>query len=297
MTPRLVLSLASLVVSILAMPTLPGLAQDADTPPERRAMQGFPTLLVSPTRLVFEGRKRSAELFLLNNSDTIGTYRLTLHDMVMRVDGSIVAVDPLGRDGGSADGMLRYAPRQVVLQPGETQVIRVLARKPSDLGDGEYRSHLNIRALPPPERGANIDPDAGGASDFSVQPIPTFAVDIPVILRHGGLEAVVSLDIAGVDPGDAARPAAALLSLNRTGARSVYGNLIVSFEPADAAPPVLLGAISGVAVYVPNQRREIAIPLTIPAGLALNEGVVRADYRSPPEAGDARLATATLTMP
>ena len=45
--------------------------------------------------------------------------------------------------------MIVYAPRRVTLAPHEPQSIRIAARPPQGLPDGEYRVHLLFRAIPP----------------------------------------------------------------------------------------------------------------------------------------------------
>ena len=45
--------------------------------------------------------------------------------------------------------MIVYAPRNVTLAPHEPQAIRIAARPPQGLPDGEYRVHLLFRAIPP----------------------------------------------------------------------------------------------------------------------------------------------------
>ena len=49
----------------------------------------------------------------------------------------------------AAEDMIVYAPRRVTLAPHEPQSIRIAARPPQGLADGEYRVHLLFRAIPP----------------------------------------------------------------------------------------------------------------------------------------------------
>ena len=52
-------------------------------------------------------------------------------------------------DDQKAADMIVYAPRRVTLAPHEPQAIRIAARPPQGLPDGEYRVHLLFRAIPP----------------------------------------------------------------------------------------------------------------------------------------------------
>jgi P pilus assembly chaperone PapD len=285
------LSLFLVAASVLTCPR-PAAAQA----PRPEAMQGFPTLLVTPTRLVFEGRARSAELFLLNNSDTPGTYRLSLQDMAMDEDGTIVPAEGLDQESGSASKLLRFSPRQVALAPGERQVIRVLVRKPAGLADGEYRSHLHILALPPPELGAGIAPPGETeAEGFQVMLIPTFAVNVPVIVRQGALEAEARISGLALVR-DAGGAPTLEFWLERTGSRSVYGDLVATLLPTGGAA-VAVAAAAGIAVYTPTPRRRMTLPLSLPGDTNPGPGRIVLAYTEPAEAGGALIAEAALELP
>ena len=82
-------------------------------------------LLVAPTRLVFEGRVRNAELSLVNTGSDITTYRIEFVRLRMREDGSFENVDAAGPGERFSDELVRYSPRQVTLEPGVPQAIRL----------------------------------------------------------------------------------------------------------------------------------------------------------------------------
>ena len=99
--------------------------------------QGAGDLVVSPTRVVLEGRTRSAQLGLVNKGSTTATYRITVVNMHMDESGAIKEVAKPVDGQQFADDLFRYSPRQVTLEPGASQAIRLLLRKPKDLADGE----------------------------------------------------------------------------------------------------------------------------------------------------------------
>ena len=84
--------------------------------------------------------------------------------------------------------MLVYAPRRVTLAPHEPQSIRIAARPPQGVADGEYRIHLLFRAIPP----ANPVVQQAAAEQqkgLRFQLTPVYGVTIPVIVRLGNLQA------------------------------------------------------------------------------------------------------------
>ena len=67
----------------------------------------------------------------------------------MTEDGGLADVaEPTARDK-IAEDMIVYAPRRVTLAPHQPQSIRIAARAPQGLPDGEYRVHMLFRAIPP----------------------------------------------------------------------------------------------------------------------------------------------------
>ena len=101
---------------------------------------------VSLKRIIFEGPVRSEILTLINNTGETQTYRLGWKKYKMDERNSLRALAD-DKDDGSilwADKMLRFAPRRVTIPAGGSQQIRLLLRRPSDIQEAEYRSHLWI---------------------------------------------------------------------------------------------------------------------------------------------------------
>jgi hypothetical protein len=195
---------------------------------------------------------------------------------------------------GFSDSMVRYAPRRVTLAPQVPQTVRLQLRKPAGLPDGEYRSHLMFQAVPEAAR-AGADADTGGA-DVRFHLVPVFGVSVPVIVRSGETQASVSISGLELEP---LTPSDSLprlrLDLNRTGNRSVYGNLTASLEHADGSREVV-GAVNGLAVYTPLARRHVELHLHLPHSTDLSACRLRVGYGTRPGAGDASLAEATLPL-
>lgn len=277
---------AAIVIAALLMAAMPAGAQDGPV--------GVTTLLVSPNRLVFEGRRRSAEIILLNNSDTAGTYRLGLKTMDMDETGRMVEIPDPGPEGGSAASMVRFAPRQVALGPGERQTIRVLARKSRSLPPGEYRTYLAIHALPPPERGTSVE--ATDTGELRIQLVPSFAVNLPVIVRQGDLTVEVGLhDLAFIPGAGPDQPPLLAFRIARTGDRSAYGDLAVAWVPA-GGEAVAVAVANGIAVYPPRGSRAMRLALT-GAPQPLAGGRLHLTYRTRPVEGGELLAEAWLEVP
>jgi len=254
-------------------------------------------LAVSPTRVVFEGRQRTAEVNLVNTTSITATYRISFKNMRMLEDGSYEDIEAPGMYELFADKMIRYSPRQVTLEPGVAQTIRLLLRKPGDLSPGEYRSHLLFQALPPETSGEDIEALDLEEGEIRVQITTVFAITIPVIIRHGKLSATVTVsDLALIPSEKPDEPPALFLRLNRSGDRSVSGEVSVTFVSDKGGDELEVGLIRGLAVLAPYPTRTVKLTLRAPEGVVLQGGRLHVIYRARPEEGGAVLAEADLSL-
>src|SRR5437764_5182134 len=164
------------------------------------AEAGIGDLLVAPTRIVLDGRK-GAEVILNNIGEEPAVYRVSIEFRRMDEDGGLTEVaQPTAADQTAAD-MIVYAPRRVALAPHEPQAIRIAARPPQGLPDGEYRVHLLFRAIPPATpvaQAAASEPEKG----LRFQLTPVYGVTIPVIVRLGNLQATAGIANVQLDEKD-----------------------------------------------------------------------------------------------
>lgn len=217
------------------------------------AEAGVGDLLVAPTRIVLDGRK-GAEIVLNNIGSEPATYRVSVEFRRMDRDGGLEDVaQPTAADKAAAD-MVLYAPRRVTLAPHEPQAIRIAARPPQGLPDGEYRVHMLFRAIPPATpvvQAAAGEPEKG----LRFQLTPIYGVTIPVIVRLGNLQATAGIANVQLDKGKDGNPVVSL-DLSRSGTRSTYGEVRVL--KAGVKDPIALQ--KGVAVYTEVDARHVSVP-------------------------------------
>ena len=152
------------------------------------AQAGVGDLLVAPTRIVLNG-SRGTEIVLSNIGDDVATYRVSVELRRMKPDGSLEDVAVANDREKTAQNMILYAPRRVTIAPNQPQTIRIAARAPAGLPDGEYRAHLLFRAVPAPRP---VAPPAE-VKGVSFELIPIYGVTIPVVVRMGNLSAKVGI--------------------------------------------------------------------------------------------------------
>lgn len=260
--------------------------------------QGVGGLNVFPTRIVFEGRDRSAEVILVNTASSPATFRISFKNMRMLEDGSYEDIEEPGQGELFADKMIRYSPRQVTLEPGVAQTVRLLLRKPANLATGEYRSHLLFQTIPPETAGQDIeDPDLE-EQEIRVRITTVFGVTIPITVRQGELSATVAIaGLALSPPENPDEPAMLSFRLNRTGNRTVSGEVEVTYKSSKEGDEYIVGLVRGIAVLSPYPMRTVKFPLRPPEELVIQNGRLHIVYRSRPEEGSEILAEADLQIP
>lgn len=281
------LHLRSRVISGLFLGLL-ALGLPAQTPPPP-ADGGIGDLLVAPTRVVFEERKRSAELNLSNIGQARATFRISLVRMEMDEMGGIKEL-PFDPGTENLRSLFRFSPRQVTLDPRESQTVRIQVRKPAQLPEGEYRLHMTFRAVPPDAPVPAPQTAAEASKGIAIKLTPIYGIAIPLIVRHGKTSASVSMAEPTLD----AKNGVLRFRLNRAGNQSVYGDLKATLL-APSGPKVLAEA-SGLAVYTPNTGRTVALPLqggrSLPSGSRLH-----VTYSQPALDGGRLLAETVMTTP
>ena len=255
-------------------------------------------LTVTPTRIVFGERDRSAQVYLVNRGETRATFRIEFAQMRMDENGQLSEIDAPNDKERFADALVRYSPRQVELDPGQGQTVRLLLRKPEDLAAGEYRSHLLFYALPDASAGADVERERNpGAKGFSVAIQAIYRIGIPVIVRHGELPVRFSMHDLRLEPALAGgeKPQVSL-RVERAGARSVYGDVDLYFEPAGGAR-ILIGHIKDFVLYTSSDVRRLRVAVDPPQGMRLSGGALHAVYSEDVDGAQRILAEQRIVLP
>jgi P pilus assembly chaperone PapD len=235
---------STLRAAVLAAPLLAAAAP---------AAAGIGDLLVAPTRIVLDGRK-GAEVILNNIGEEPATYRVSVEFRRMTGDGGLIDVPTPSAEDQQAADMIVYAPRKVVLAPHQPQAIRIAARPPHGLPDGEYRVHLLFRAIPPATpvvQAAAAEPAKG----LRFQLTPVYGVTIPVIVRLGNLQATAGIANIQLEHKDGKSLVG--LDISRAGQRSTFGEVRVL--SAGVKSPIAIQ--KAVAVYKEVDVRHVSVPL------------------------------------
>ncbi len=228
------------------------------------AQSGGGVIVLSETLLAVEAHERTATVRASNDTGQRQRYRVSIVDMVMGAEGQLSAPEEDGALAHSASSWVIATPRSLELDPGESQLIRLLIRRPAGLEVGEYRAHLKISQEPPPSHLGGLE-EAPSEEGMAFQITTVYSLSLPVVVRHG--EPKVSATLADARLLDADRLA---LTVERRGNASFRGFAHGVSGSASATFPI--------TIY--RERQEVALTYSLkelegtdgPLTLTLYEG-------------------------
>jgi P pilus assembly chaperone PapD len=243
-------------------------------------------LVVTPQLVELDNANRNQVLTLANRGTEAETYRISIINYRMDGQGDLHLTDTPAEGEGFAGALFRNAPRQITLEPGQPQTVRILYRRPANLQEGEYRSHLLFQQVP---KALPSSLNAQAVGGLSMQIRTVFGVTVPVIVRHGRLEAEGALTaLKPIERADGTPGIA--LRIARGGAKSLRGDLVALLGGEE------VGRLNNVAVYLSTPHRDVELaldPARLPQGSG-NEVVV--EYRERPDKGAATIGSALLRL-
>jgi P pilus assembly chaperone PapD len=278
---RSILPRAAVATALIVCVALGGAA--AIAPIQRASAQnaqaapapGIANLNISPRRIIFTPRERSAAVYVFNQGTAPVLVDVALVDNVMLPSGELVPLRDAERRGGEAAEYVRRVnsaseaiiatPSRLELPAGAGKTVRLRAQMPDGVGGQELRTHLTVTSVPPPSAGLTAEQAAAlGENElqFSVQTI--FGISIPLFIRSGDLPVTARF---GPMTFDRDQPSEALpdgqpvlvVPVRREGARSIFGNIEVRAGVGRNAEPI--GIVRGVGVYTELGERVVRVPL------------------------------------
>jgi len=211
-------------------------------------------VLVAPHAVFIDHRTRTGQITLANSSTEPEEVEIELKFGYPTTDSSgnpyVELIDEPGPEDHSAAEWIRAYPTRVRLEPGQRQVVRLLARPPADLADGEYWSRIIVTSQH--VRDAVVaDTGLRAGITFRQRTI------ISATYRKGEVKTGVELTgLRGAVEGDSL---ITWIGLERSGNAAFLGS--VHFEIVDGNEDVARDWRTPIAVYHGINRR-MAFPLT-----------------------------------
>ncbi len=251
-------------------------------------------LLITPRRVVFDGKMKSHEINLANTGKETATYNVSIIQYRMKEDGSFEEIFEPDPGQKFADPYIRFFPRTVTLAPNEAQVVKIQLNKTGELTDGEYRSHIYFRAVPD-QKPLGEEEIPKDTTSITVKLTPIFGITIPVIIRVGVSTTNMTISDLALTLTEENQPRLSM-TLNRTGNMSVYGEIEVTYLSAQGKK-TQVGQVKGIAVYAPNPTRKLQLDLVNTQDMDLKSGKILVTFTEQSDVKEVKLAEAVLTLP
>jgi len=211
-------------------------------------------IYVSPTTVFIDDRSRSAQVTLGNSGDQPEEASVDLKFGFPDADSAgtpyVRFVDDPGPEFPSAADWIRSYPQRVRLEPGTQQVVRLLARPPDNLPDGEYWTRMIVTGRGASVRLTSTDSAVRAGVGLEIRLVTT------VIYRKGRVTTGVSLrGLTAEAEGDSL---AVWASMAREGNAAYHGT--ADIEVVTTRGTVVRRWATPLAVYYPLRRR-FAMPL------------------------------------
>lgn len=245
-------------------------------------------LLITPTKITLLDADRTQEIILLNDGNERRSYRVEWSEKRVDESGDVkVLTAAEATNFPKASGFIRFSPRQVTLNPGERQIVKLIVRRPQNLKDGDYRSYLSFIALP-----VNKPVETNGATGIQLNLLMSYS--LPVLVRKGASNVQVTID--NTDLKYDAKTGRGLINVNlsRSGSSSAVGNLIAYWTPTNGEEQII-GRINDMSIYTEVNRR-IASPGWLAESFTPSSGKLRVVYEGVKEYRGTVLAEKTISL-
>lgn len=209
---------------------------------------------VSPMAVFLDHRTRSGTMTLYNPNPLPEEIEISFafgypqSDSTGNVTVPITHADSVPANEPAATAWLRAFPRRLVLQPGQTQTVRILAQPPENLPDGEFWSRVLVTATggrPPVEQ--QVQPDVRVA--ISMKTIIVASLNYRKGKQTTGVKvnaSTVQVTPAGVQ---------FTVDLERTGTAAYLGRVRLELQDKDGK--VLAKDEDVVSIYHTLRRRFV----------------------------------------
>lgn len=246
-------------------------------------------LMITPFRVVLDEKTRTAEVTLLNTTEKTNVYRMSWQDKEQTGLGSYINVDMPEENQHGVSEMVRQSPRKVTIEPGKYQRIRLRLRMPTDLPDGEYRSHLVMKAV---DEGLNEKEPVEKVDSVVVKLTARVSFSIPIMVRKGQNNSTASISTMDLDASEPGKPKLTV-GLAHSGEFSSYGSVKVYMKNGVGGDVLEIGDVGNVALFRETTLRKLTVPLKIPE--IPRGAIVQVVYDGEDEYEAEQLATAAFT--
>lgn len=231
--------------------------------------QASANLLVSPTRVVFEGKDRTKDIVLINTTNQERSYRVEWTEKTVNNRGKYIDIKEQ-ESSSAASEYIRFSPRQVTLKPGERQVVKFMLRRNNSMQKPEYRSHILFTALP-----LRVSESQDSQQGVSIKLNVLTSYSVPIMIRTIDPDGSISIDNINISRNKNDAPIIQV-AFSKTGSSSKTGNVNIYFQASGSGEEKKVGILNGVNFFHEASVLQLELPWLDYAGPV--NGTLRAEY-------------------
>ncbi len=239
------------------------------------ALPAQANLLITPLQVVLGERDRSTEIVLVNTSQEVNTYRLRW-EQLDQVEGAgryVPASDEDREARQDLEDFAVFSPRQITLAPNEKQTVRLAIRRPQELPEGEYLSHLKF-AIVPDFKSAKEDNREIGQDEIGIGAKVVASYAIPIIYRVGDFDTQITIGTPNITRSETTNNILLDVSITRSGTHGAVGLIRAYFTPT-GGEETEIGALGNASLYSGITKRDFIITTQLHN---LSAGSLRINY-------------------
>ena len=217
----------------------------------------YASLLITPLRVVMEGRERSINIVLVNTGKHEATYRMEWEQLIQAQDKGGYLLDD-DTESTHLQDFAVFTPRQITLKPQQKQTVRVAVRRPADLPVGEYKSHLKFRIIDDGKGQVEFSSDDPKQNEVRVGARVLASYSIPIVYRVGEQDVDVSISNPSFSINPKSGKLMMELPVERSGTHGILGEIEVYHTP-NGGTEELISTLGNSGLYPEITRRLFKI--------------------------------------
>ncbi len=206
---------------------------------------------ISPVRQEIKDGQRYATVSLLNRATTTPVaYSISLVTLRMQENGKLYEPKAMTKREQIAKSMVKFSPKRASIPANGKQVVRLLARRPAELPEGEYMVYM--RVTPSVQIEKNTTTPTKPMDHVSTSITTVVGMSSPVIIYQGNPTSTSKLAGATLGVDEFGAPAIKVF-IDRSGNRSSYPG--VKIYSTAGGQKKLIAKRPRIPIFLPLKRR------------------------------------------
>ncbi len=213
------------------------------------------SLSLTPLRVDLNNSNKIQSVLLMNETNEVVTYRLGFRYQSMNSTGALQSFTPEEEKlMKPIEQMVMFSPKQVTLQPKQTQTVKFTFRNIATATLDEYNAYIVFQEVDNSPKIPQLS-DQPAEGDVAIKVKPLFKISIPIFVSNANNSTQNTADIMNLKIDKELN--VLMFDINNTGKYSTTGRIVAKFFKGKK----LLGEFEQKSVSIPNPLKTRQILL------------------------------------